>query len=207
MPFHRARIVALFCLALTVAAACDRKEIPEKKGSGRDRTGVPAAPGTADGDGLRFASDTGRFRIVLPPGFPEPAESITPLPLPDGTSVELRQYTSVLGNNAVIVGFNTMNGLVVKGIEKQLLDNAREGTLKRMHATLEKEEEISLDGHPGRRLFILPSPASDTTLKARKQVYVTDSMVYQLYYISTSRKALESPSADAFFDSFTLTGR
>lgn len=155
-------------------------------------------------DGVEFSSDEGRMSIVMPPGYTEPEESISPMATPNG-NVDLKMYSSTLGSSAAMVAFANMDGkLEMEGKEKAMLDGARDNVLKTMNgALLKKEKAIMIDGHPGRRL-LMSMKSGGIKLYGRLEMYMAAPMMYEVMYVTDKRAALESATVNDFFSSFTL---
>jgi hypothetical protein len=155
--------------------------------------------------GVEFTSEEGKFSIVLPPGYEEPTESVSPMSTENG-SVDLKMYTSGSGSTAAMVAFANMEGKIeMEGHETAMLDGARDNVLKTMNgALLKKEKSITIDGHPGRRILISMKPGRGIKLYGRLEMYLVDPIMYQVMYVSDKRASLESPAVNDFFSSFTL---
>ena len=208
MRFFHIHTALLLTLGLTLAS-CGKDDAA--------KTGTTTTPGDTatttitptESTGYDFKSDAGKFSIKLPAGFPQPIEESTPLPLPDGNgSVDLKTFSSQTEDkaNAAMFSYSDMTGkLETKGREKAMLDASRDNVLKEMNATLEKEQDINIDGNPGRMMIFSLSDGTET-YQGRLHMYVVGPFSYQVMYISKDRAALESPAVNAYFDSFKLAG-
>jgi hypothetical protein len=114
-------------------------------------------------------------------------------------------YSATSGNTAAMFAFADMNGkLDMKGKEKVMLDGARDNVLKTMNGTMEKEEDMEIDGHPGRQMIMAMEPAGSPKLYGRMQMFMVSPMMYEVMYVSDDRASLESPAINAYFDSFEI---
>lgn len=209
MKSYRVHSALLLVLGLTLAA-CGKDETPktDTTTASGDTTTAVVTPAETTGSTSDFTSAEGKFSIKLPPGYPQPTEQTNPLALPDGSSsVDLITYSSPSGENAALFSYSNMGEKVdMKGKEKIMLDASRDNVLKSMNATLEKEENIEIDGHAG-RMMIFSIPASATeTLQGRLEMYMVNPVAYQVMLIAKDRAVLESPEINAYFDSFKLVG-
>lgn len=143
-----------------------------------------------------FRSTEGRFSVSMP-GTPE---------------VETREVPSDLGPLSTHVFTATEKSIpyVVAytdypvdspdaEMSATILNGARDGVVKSLGATVVKEKEIQLDGHPGKDLEMTSGP-----LRLRAKIYLVGVRLYQV--LSVAPKAGKVPkSVDRFLASFKLT--
>lgn len=206
MRFNHIHSALLLTLGLALAA-CGKDEAKNTSTTPGDTTTSVSTPTETTPSNVEFTSEAGKFSIKLPAGYGQPKEETQPLPLPGGGSVDLNTFSSSSGDNAAMFSYSDMTGKAdFAGKEKAMLDASRDNVLKSMNATLEKEEDIKIGDHPGRRMiFSLPASATET-YQGRLEMYVVEPFSYQVMFISKDRAALESADINNYFSSFKLAG-
>jgi len=82
---------------------------------------------------------------------------------------------------------------------ERVLDDEREGAIKRLSGRLVREEAVRLDDHPGREIEV----ATQAGL-VRARIYLADRRVYHV--VAGGGAEASSEDARRFFDSFKLLG-
>ncbi len=217
----------VFTLALALsAAACDRggdevaKPSPEaaaepgkqaaaepakKEASSPDGSQAtpPEAPVTAEpGTGatipgwIVYESKEGRFVVELPS---TPERSTVPVPTAVG-NLDLESYMAQQGEDVFMVMTVDYPADIVAGADPQgMLDGARDGAVANVAGTLASEKQLTIDGHPARRLRITGrSQGIDVTLDAT--LCLAGNRLYQV--IASSATGLDPTTLDRFMASF-----
>ncbi|MES2732807.1 MAG: TraB/GumN family protein [Bacteroidota bacterium] len=104
------------------------------------------------------------------------------------------------GNAYAISFINFPPGFIIKQ-EKTYMDELIQSTVKRVNGVLDKEENISVQGYPGRD-FQISIPDNDFLYQSR--VFIRGARPYVLVAVSSKRNA-SSPDVAQFFRSVTLT--
>jgi hypothetical protein len=143
-----------------------------------------------------FASAEGRFTVLFP-GTPEER-------LRRGVGVAVRSFVVRQADGAYAVSFADLP-IPVGEDDEQIqarLDRAREGVLLNEDATLTTAAPITLAGkHPGQAVEAA-LPDRGGVLRAR--VYLVDRRLYRVS-VKGTRSFTDSPAADRFLDSLSLT--
>lgn len=146
---------------------------------------------------IRYHSPAGRYTVLLPA---QPTLTTQESATADGV-----KFTQYLANSAsptavCLTGyFDQVPGSVFN------FDNARDGMVRAIKGTLQKESAISLGGSSGRELLVSANlDGTDATFRVR--LYHVGTRIYVLQFISEAR--LESPQivreANKYFDSFSV---
>lgn len=152
-----------------------------------------------------LVSKPGRFSIALPDGYPKPQLENSNVPSEIG-QIKLSMYTSVREDQGVcLVGYSDISSMTITPeLKEDMLNGAKEGALAQLNATLEAEEGIMLDGHPGRSIRFT-SNNDEITLRGRMDYYMVGKRLYQIGFIEISDGALDSEGINNYFSSFKLT--
>lgn len=152
-----------------------------------------------------LVSKPGRFSIAMPNGFPKPTLENSNIPSEIGR-IKLSMYTSVKEDAGVcLVGYSDISSVTITPeLKEEMLDGAKQGALAQLDATLEGEEGIMLDGHPGRSIRFT-SNSDGITLRGRMDYYMVEKRLYQIGFIEIGDGLLESENIHGFFSSFKLT--
>lgn len=143
-----------------------------------------------------FASAEGRFKVMLP-GTPEEQSRTT-------SNVVTKLYAIEDREGAYVVGFADLPAGIVPSDDKisDLLKKARDGSLRKINATLTKDTSITLAGkYPGRELEG-DIPSKDFVLRAR--IYYVDGRIYHILAVGTKSWA-NSADATTVLNSLTIT--
>ncbi len=143
-----------------------------------------------------YRSTSGGFSIRFPGGRTPDLED---KPIAGGL-VTLHFFKSQKGSSAYIVGYNELpkSGRTAK----QVLDDARDGAIESIGATLEKEIPLTIDGNPGREV-VMTAEKSGINLRQRLRMYIVKSRLYQTIAVSPTFAPQPADEQD-FLDSFTL---
>lgn len=96
-----------------------------------------------------FTSEAGNFTILFPQ---EPVEQTQ-----DVAGTELHSFIADLGSSAYMVMYNEfpaelVNNELLDGMFEQFFNDARDGMLASIDGALTAEEDLTFEGHPGRRI-------------------------------------------------------
>lgn len=152
-----------------------------------------------------LVSKPGRFSISLPDGYPKPTLESSNVASEVGR-IKLSMYTSVKEEDGVcLVGYSDISSVkITPELKEEMLDGAKEGALAQLNATLETEEGVLLDGHPGRSIRFI-SNNDGITLRGRMDYYMVGKRLYQVGFIEIGDGVLDSESIENYFSSFKLT--
>lgn len=140
-----------------------------------------------------FTSEEGRFTVNMPG---QPSYNTQPVPTTQGT-VTLHTYLIQHGVMAYGVMYNDVGGEVAD--VQQFLDSRRDGALSTVKGTLVSEENITIDGHPGRELKL----KTGDNIQYTGRHYLVNGRFYQV--IATAPAGVNADAAiKKFLDSFKL---
>lgn len=189
-------LLALLLSLIVAGVACKSRD-----GSGGNSNGNSSSGGT----GPTYKSPDGRFTLTLPSGFSEFQTRKLTQQTPNGpTELTILQTQSSRG--ACVAGYSDFPEASFAGRTPQkMLEDGRDGALKNINGTLEKQENITVQGRQG--LAVYGSASS-----GGKQVYVRFYFIldkpraYQVGFLAHDRAELDAPDIQAYFNSFSLTG-
>jgi hypothetical protein len=153
--------------------------------------------------GTAYNSPDGRFSITLPTGFSPFTAQKTSSPTPAGP-IDLNILQSENSQGACVVGYSDFPDASFEGrTPKKMLEDGRDGALRNINATLEKQEDITVQGKTGLDIY-------GSTAQAGKNIYVRFQFIldkpraYQVGYLAYNRADLDKPEVQAYFDSFRI---
>lgn len=170
--------------------------------SGRAQGG--GTPGvTPRASGLAYSDPSGRFSITLPPGFGAFKSQKQSHPTPAGP-IDLNILQSENSRGAAILGYSDFPEASFAGRTPQkMLEDGRDGALRNINGTLEKQDNVTVQGRTGLSIY-------GSTSQAGKSVYVRFQFVldrpraYQIGYLAYNRADLDKPEVQSYFDSFRI---
>ena len=179
------------------------------RGSGETTTGVggsnssgqtSSSPTTS---GSAYTDPAGRFSITLPPGFKAFTAQKQSQPTPAGP-IDLNILQSETLQGACVLGYSDFpEASFVGRSPKKMLEDGRDGALRNINATLEKQEEVTVQGKTG--LDIYGSTSSEgKSIYVRFKFILDKPRAYQIGYLAYNRADLDKPEVQAYFDSFRI---
>jgi hypothetical protein len=158
---------------------------------------------TTSSSGSVYNSTDGSFGITLPPGFGPFTSQQKTQPTAAGP-IELVILQSENTQGACVVGYSDFpEASFVGRTPKKMLEDGRDGALKNINATLEKQEDLTVQGKTGLAIY-------GSTNQGGKDIFVRFHFVldkpraYQIGYLAYNRADLDKPEVQAYFDSFHI---
>jgi len=186
----------LFIVALLAVSAC----------GGTAESAAPSVPPTETPlpEWPEFMSEAGGFVVKLPS---TPTEQVQAVPSEVG-DINLYIYMVEEGNAALGVMYNELPELITSAADEELikmmLDSGRDGAMGNSGGVLVSEEEISIDGHPGRHIvFEISDEMFPGGGEGIARIYYVDGRLYQVILIGEKGAFLPEETA-MFLDSFQL---
>lgn len=186
---------AILCLALF---SCREKK--EEQPQLADTTVGTVAPQTK---GVTLESKEGGFRVRLPEGFTNPdaaSQEVTT----DAGKIMLHLYTtSAADGSSFVISYNDYPEFAfVKSVGK-MMDDIRDGALKNLNATLERQRDFRFEEYPARSLdFSLVSDGGKGF--GRMQYFIVKPRLYQMVYIAFDSAHRDMAEVKGAFSSFEL---
>jgi hypothetical protein len=159
---------------------------------------VVAAAAQVNGEWIKYTSAEGRFSVSLPQ---QPKLSTQESTVASGEKLPQSIAISGDGNGGFMAAyFDYLSDMTFS------LDKARDGMVANAHATVLREDQISLGGSPGKQLKLEAKAANGDEFLDRARMYDVNRRVYILQCIFP--KAEDSPAimakCEKFFDSFKV---
>lgn len=151
-----------------------------------------------------FTSEAGGFAVILPAGF-------APFEEKRNEATKMTGYTSSGPNDtACNISYSEFSDSLAGQIdEPEKIDKAlgamRENSMKGMNGIPDKEEKISVQGHPG--LSVYGTIPGAQTLYFRMDNFIANNRGYRFGCLSTNKDQLDKPEIKSFFNSFQLKQR
>jgi TonB family protein len=180
--------------ALAVILLCSTSPRPARAGAQAQGQAAPAWQ--------EFSPSEGRFSVKLPS---RPVTTTQRVETPDGW-LPMRVYTLATPDQYIVSYMDYPRTLEDPARVGQFFAGVRDGALRATGATLLRERDVTLAGHPGRQFKMKLRGG----LVGRARIYVVGNRLYQLLFIVHEEGAPElklrsnEEAADRFFDSFRL---
>ena len=190
--------LTLLAVAATLVACGGNNSTATAEKNG---TANAASPTTGAGVGTPFSSDAGGFAVTLPAGF-------APFRERRNEATKMTGYTSSGPNNvACNVSYSEFSDELASQLDApEKLDKAlgamRDNSVAGMNGVLDKEEKISVQGHPG--LSINGTIPGEQTGYFRMNNVIAKARGYRFGCLTTNKDELDKPEIQAFFNSFQL---
>lgn len=139
------------------------------------------------------------FVLELPEGFSEFQRTEQTVPTPSGPITQVT-YLSKSDQGAFIVTYSDVNDQITD--PGAMMESGRDSLLKSINASLEDEQEISLDGQPGmsfRYKADQPRP-----VYARTDLVVVGPRMYQVIFLGFTEEARDRADVASSFSSFRV---
>jgi hypothetical protein len=187
-------IAFVLSLALLGPACKPKTNVSGSAGANANNTN------SGSGTGLTYKSPDGRFSVSLPPGFSEFESNKNTQPTAVGP-IELTILQSENSRGALVAGYSDYPVASFKGrTPQQMFQGARDGALKNVNGTLEKEENIAVQGRPGLAIY----GSGNEGVYFLFKIILDKPRLYQIGFISKDRAELDKADIQAYFDSFHL---
>lgn len=157
--------------------------------------GVPSKP---------FISFEGRFIVTPPPGFLDFERSTQTLS--DGkTELHLYRSHSPDGSSALVIGYADLSEVAASRPPTVILEAARDRALETVNGTLEKQENLTIQGQPALSFYgSAPDQDSGRQVYFRYDAILKLRRFYSFCYTRVDNAKLNSPETIASFKSFVL---
>ena len=124
-------------------------DTPTTGGGGNSTPSASPGRTTSAAAGKTYNDPNGRFSVALPSDYPEFKSSKQTQATLAGP-VELNMLLSEKPNGAFIVGYSDFPEAAFEGrTPKKMLEDGRDGSLKNISATLEKQQDLTIQGRTG----------------------------------------------------------
>jgi hypothetical protein len=146
-----------------------------------------------------FTSKNGHFAVLMPGTPKSDVDSVETL---IGT-VDLHSFMVETDEFAYFVAYGDFPPTFVQGADTDaMLDGAREGALADVRGTLVSERRISVQGFPGRELWIEASAGNQKGL-AQARMILVGNRFYQVLVVGPKERFAES-QAERFLNTFQV---
>ncbi len=171
-------------------------------GPGSTPSASPRGTGST-ASGQMYNDPNGRFSVTLPSDYPAFKSTKQTQPTLAGP-VELNMLLSEKPTGAFIVGYSDFPESAFEGrTPKKMLEDGRDGSLRNINATLEKQEDLTVQGRTG--LAVYGSASSGGKPYYVRFNFILDKpRAYQVGYLAYNRADLDTPAVQSFFDSFKM---
>jgi hypothetical protein len=190
---------------LLVAAACGSAPTSNLEAVTEDGADVEATTeadtAAEDAKVETFTSETGGFTIDSPLDLIEASQSV---PTAAG-DIDIYTYTAENDNAAYVVAYSDYPAEIVEQTDPaMILDGGRDGAVGNVGGTLVSEDQIELDGNPGRSLVIDAETDDGQAATINARIYLVENRLYQALVV-VPKDGEDKVDIQGFLDSFTLT--
>ena len=152
-------------------------------------SGDPPPPAEASDGWIDFKSAEGRFSAQFPMA---PQTETMPTPTAIG-NIDQKMFTVTKGDAYYAVAIaDYPEELVKKGDTAGMLDGARDGAVSNVNGKLEKEEQVEVEGYPGRKIHVVAT-VQGVNLELDAVLCLAGSRLYQAI---VARPSGSVPDAD-----------
>ncbi len=202
MMLRRSRPVLLIVVT-AICAACqgNNGEAGRIDTLGDSTTG---GGGTASAEPTVYKSPKGTYSVEFPRGMSDIDEQTQTVPTDIGR-IDMHMAMGRSEKAVALVAYAQYPDEAFQPeVAKSVLDKAQEGALKNMSGTATAQEDITLDGHPGRTVWFMGKTPTNQSAYGRVDMYLVHPYFYQILYAADDSTHLDSADMQRFFTSFTL---
>ena len=110
-------------------------------------------------------------------------------------------------NPKVLIGYSDISNVeFTDELREKMLEGAKEGAIENMHATLDNEENITLDGIPGRSIRFTADNEGQA-MHGRFDYFMVGNRLYQVGYIALTADGLDTDAVRSYFKSFKIDAK
>jgi hypothetical protein len=150
-----------------------------------------------------FKSEAGRFTVMTPAPL---QESVQPVETQTG-NIDLHLFTGQQDEIAYVVGYCDYSPEVAKPHNAEaMLDGACDGAVSNTKGKLIAEDNITLDGHPGREVVIQIAHEDQPPMIIKGHFFMVQTRLYQVTVVAPRSRANDKAVGD-FLQSFKLLGQ
>jgi hypothetical protein len=120
---------------------------------------------------------------------------------PDQKDVKITVFRANVGTESYLVTTSEFSAEYMKNSPKDIFDNARNGSIERSNGKLVREQDIKLNGHPGREVIVA---AGEKAGFVRARIFVANGRQYAVMVASKTEAGIDSADARRFFESFRI---
>ncbi len=152
----------------------------------------------------QLATLDGRFSIFIPSTFSDPEFSSQTIPS-DAGDLLLKMYTTSSKDDQVfVISYNDYpDSVIVSSNFSKMLDAVRDGALSNMNAKMEKQMDLTFEGHPARTVSF-SSTIEGVSTYGRLDCILAAPRLYQIIYICSDKTKRSSTEIKQVFKSFKL---
>lgn len=167
----------------------------------RTSPGTKSTPSTTSG--VVYNSNDEKFQITLPPGFSTFKSQKQSQATPAG-NIDLTILQTETASGACLVGFSDFPAASWVGrTPLKMMEDGRDGALRNINATLEKQRELKVQGRDALDVYGSTSQGG-RSIYVRFQFVLDKPRAYQIGYLAYNRADLDKPDVQAYFDSFRI---
>ncbi len=148
--------------------------------------------------GYVVGAGNGTFGIVIPPDFPKPG-----LQEPKDPEASIHVFMAKKDDKHVAMfGWNRYNNMDLNEVAiNYLLQQSQTSAVKQMSGRATDTSDLRLGPYKGARVWIAAGSGGNLSV-ARYEYYVIPPYLFQIGYMTTDGKELESAKVDDYFKSF-----
>jgi len=162
---------------------------------------VQAVPDLFAGDPQEFTTQSGEFSVMTPVQLQETVETV---PTQGSGQVDIHLFSAETRKAAYMIAYSDYPQNAFAGVDPQLvLANSRDGAVANSNGALASDEEISLQGYPGRQLLIEGVDEQGQKMAVHSRMYLVGDRLFQVMVILPEGQTM-SADMEGFLTSFKL---
>jgi hypothetical protein len=204
MLFNLSRIAMLIALSFLLVACdggSDEADTTMDTDTGTDTESTTTTTDASDGG---YSSSEGMFSVTFPSNMDDPQEQTQQVPTEIG-KIDMTMVMTTNANSVAMVAYAQYPDQAFDpGKTKDVLDGAQNGALTNMNGTADSQEDITVEGHPGRSIYFTGSAPNNQAAYGRVDMILAKPFFYQVLYASDNKADLEEIPVKTFFSSFDI---
>ena len=159
-----------------------------------------AACNTAAPEPEEFSSESGNFTVQTPIELEESSQSVETAVGP----IEIHTFTAENRTAAYVVAYSDYPAeMVAQTDPEELLNGSRDGAVQNVGGTLISEDQIELDGNPGRALVIDAATEDGEQATVNANLYLFENRLYQVLVVVPKGEE-DKVDIEGFLNSFDV---
>jgi hypothetical protein len=147
-----------------------------------------------------YTSQAGRFSIYAPAAMRQSKQTVDV----EGMSIAIHMFTANVKDQSDMVAYSDYPDEVINQKDPDsLLQSALSGAINNVKGTLISQDDITLDGYPGKEILASAYAANGQEAIMKARFYLVKNRLYMLIMVAP-KGGLTREETDSFLDTFKL---